>query len=706
MEAASTVANASAVVKRDYYHALYEVARTVNSTLSLPVVLNLIVESTAKAMNAKGCALRLLSPDREYLELGAVYGLSAAYLAKGPVQVSKTQVAVEALKGKPVVVLDAGDDPRLQYPEEAVRREAKEESQTICESTSKSAKDNFETHLENETSQNSTLTQNMSAYFDEQLKIDAKSNESGLHDKLTSPVDWGVTSNTNFGGDIAVGSTINNSARALNNATKNHATEQSSKRDTTIASTTTTEVERTQESGQFRTFENKNISKAMLIVMTQIMEIFNIYQSVDDIRLVFVNGMNIQTYRISETPKMFNELFRSSMLKRFNIIMEQLEKSLTIYDFKGRMIPLAIRKEEWLKRRLAKAMEWAEFQTKQTDAATTPQLERPPNPMLSGQQSAQPKPNLNKNAFNGMQSGQQSPQSKWPIKYKTPPSATSIPQKTIRPKPNSYELWKKTIKANQEVPIQQIEPLPEISGSEAEINAVTTMPGDNRHRLPPNFALPKSVVKPLAPVSPSITPPMSTATPPLGLTGSASPASIQDGSTPQMSTSTPQLAQPTNQMVVAPEGEPICLMPIFQNYYDLIPTEMIDADDMARRKDFEAIPGVVVNHDTISQLGNGFLPFFMLLSPTLLEEVKMKEATEQVALITQTRLEREQEVEVKKEILEFINQIGEELKDNTVVQQKIEAFYKLLKPDTKLLNQAFLGHVTKNAEDPRGFHLQ
>jgi hypothetical protein len=84
----------------------------------------------------------------------------------------------------------------------------------------------------------------------------------------------------------------------------------------------------------------------------------------------------------------------------------------------------------------------------------------------------------------------------------------------------------------------------------------------------------------------------------------------------------------------------------------------------------------------------------------------MKEATEQVALITQTRLEREQEVEVKKEILEFINQIGEELKDNTVVQQKIEAFYKLLKPDTKLLNQAFLGHVTKNAEDPRGFHLQ
>ena len=121
MEAASTVANASTVVKRDYYHALYEVARTVNSTLSLPVVLNLIVESTAKAMNAKGCALRLLSPDREYLELGAVYGLSAAYLAKGPVQVSKTQVAVEALKGKPVVVLDAGDDPRLQYPEEAVR---------------------------------------------------------------------------------------------------------------------------------------------------------------------------------------------------------------------------------------------------------------------------------------------------------------------------------------------------------------------------------------------------------------------------------------------------------------------------------------------------------------------------------------------------------------------------------------------------------
>jgi len=115
MDATSTAS------KKDYYRALYEVARTVNSTLSLPLVLNLIAEGTARAMDAKACSLRLLSPDRGRLEIGAVYGLSVAYVAKGPVEVSKSQMDAEALGGKPVMVFDAREDPRLQYPNEVVR---------------------------------------------------------------------------------------------------------------------------------------------------------------------------------------------------------------------------------------------------------------------------------------------------------------------------------------------------------------------------------------------------------------------------------------------------------------------------------------------------------------------------------------------------------------------------------------------------------
>ncbi|MCL4466036.1 MAG: GAF domain-containing protein [Chloroflexi bacterium] len=108
--------------KMDYYRALYEVARTVNSSLSLPQVLQRVVESTAKALHAKGCLLRLLDPMAERLDFSASYGLSSEYIAKGPVEVRKSGVDAEALAGRALVVARADEDPRLQYPEE-VRRE-------------------------------------------------------------------------------------------------------------------------------------------------------------------------------------------------------------------------------------------------------------------------------------------------------------------------------------------------------------------------------------------------------------------------------------------------------------------------------------------------------------------------------------------------------------------------------------------------------
>ena len=108
--------------KTDYYRALYEVARTVNSTLSLPQVLDRVVESTARALAAKGCLLRLLDPMSGRLEFSAAYGLSSEYLGKGPVEVGKSGIDAEALAGRPVTVSLTEDDSRLQYPEE-VRRE-------------------------------------------------------------------------------------------------------------------------------------------------------------------------------------------------------------------------------------------------------------------------------------------------------------------------------------------------------------------------------------------------------------------------------------------------------------------------------------------------------------------------------------------------------------------------------------------------------
>lgn len=101
------------------YKVLYEIAREINSTLAVEDALQVIVEGTAKAINAKGCSLMLLTPDKTQLIHRVAYGLSDWYIKKGPVVVDTAIFA--ALQGVPLAMLDATTDPRTQYPEQAKR---------------------------------------------------------------------------------------------------------------------------------------------------------------------------------------------------------------------------------------------------------------------------------------------------------------------------------------------------------------------------------------------------------------------------------------------------------------------------------------------------------------------------------------------------------------------------------------------------------
>jgi GAF domain-containing protein len=71
----------------------------------------------AHALGAKGCSLILLTPDRKLLLHTAACGLSDWYIQKGPLSVDKS--ISEALEGKPVAILNATEDERVQYREEA-----------------------------------------------------------------------------------------------------------------------------------------------------------------------------------------------------------------------------------------------------------------------------------------------------------------------------------------------------------------------------------------------------------------------------------------------------------------------------------------------------------------------------------------------------------------------------------------------------------
>ena len=96
-----------------YYRALHDVAKAVNSSLSVQDVLHSLVKNTAKAMNAAGCSLMLLTPSKEQLVHSASYGLSDWYLRKGVIDSHKS--LAETLEGKSVAIVDAPQDPRIQY---------------------------------------------------------------------------------------------------------------------------------------------------------------------------------------------------------------------------------------------------------------------------------------------------------------------------------------------------------------------------------------------------------------------------------------------------------------------------------------------------------------------------------------------------------------------------------------------------------------
>ncbi len=100
---------------------LYRIVHAISSTLDLSARLQAMLESTTRELRLKAASLRLLSADGKTLEPVAAFGLSEAYLAKGPVEVAKSPVDQIALQGQTVRLLDVLHDVGFQYPTEAAR---------------------------------------------------------------------------------------------------------------------------------------------------------------------------------------------------------------------------------------------------------------------------------------------------------------------------------------------------------------------------------------------------------------------------------------------------------------------------------------------------------------------------------------------------------------------------------------------------------
>ena len=99
------------------YETLLKITKAMSMSRDPEEVISLTVKSIKKTLEVKGCALFLVNPETNELEIVASDGLSKEYVNKGPLSALKS--IAESLVNGPVAIYDVSDDPRIQYPEAA-----------------------------------------------------------------------------------------------------------------------------------------------------------------------------------------------------------------------------------------------------------------------------------------------------------------------------------------------------------------------------------------------------------------------------------------------------------------------------------------------------------------------------------------------------------------------------------------------------------
>jgi signal transduction histidine kinase len=111
--------------KAEELSTLIDINKTIASTLSLESILNQIVERTAKLINAKICALFLLTENGDELVLKAHYGGSIHYTRKPNLNVSQSLIGKVIEHKKPVEILDVVKAKGYYFKDIAIQEKLK-----------------------------------------------------------------------------------------------------------------------------------------------------------------------------------------------------------------------------------------------------------------------------------------------------------------------------------------------------------------------------------------------------------------------------------------------------------------------------------------------------------------------------------------------------------------------------------------------------
>jgi len=99
------------------YETLLKITKAISHSKDPEEIVLITVDSVKTALDVKACALFLLNRKTDELELAASFGLSDEYKSKGPL--SSLKSIAQSIEEGPVAIYDVGDDPRIQYPQEA-----------------------------------------------------------------------------------------------------------------------------------------------------------------------------------------------------------------------------------------------------------------------------------------------------------------------------------------------------------------------------------------------------------------------------------------------------------------------------------------------------------------------------------------------------------------------------------------------------------
>ena len=109
---------AQSIQRTRTFESFHRFADHINSSLDLKEVLSTLLFESVQELNVKAGSIRLLGPKRQTLHLAAAYGLSDAYLKKGPVTVLESPIDARVLKeGQPIAIAEIADSAPFQYRE-------------------------------------------------------------------------------------------------------------------------------------------------------------------------------------------------------------------------------------------------------------------------------------------------------------------------------------------------------------------------------------------------------------------------------------------------------------------------------------------------------------------------------------------------------------------------------------------------------------